>query len=299
MRSRPITEADVPALVALMNKATPERPTDEAEVRGWFSVPLLDVASNFRLFEDAGGRPIAYADLIAPSERPDLTWSDIRIPPRYLSEETVEPVLKWVEGRTRELGRSAVRASTPSSSLLGPLLAGHGYRTIRHFFRMRIDLDGPLPAPVWPEQIAVRTAEPGEERAVYEASEDSFVDHWDYVRGTYDEWAAYQIDDRYDPSLWFLAVAGDEIAGISLCRNHHPGEPDVGWVSILGVRRSWRRRGVARALLLHSFGELERRGRKAVCLGVDAENVTGAVGLYQQVGMHVQNRGDSYERRLE
>ena len=70
----------------------------------------------------------------------------------------------------------------------------------------------------------------------------------------------------------------------------------MGWVDTLAVRRPWRRRGLGLALLLHSFRELRARGRERVGLGVDGENTTGAVRLYERAGMHVARRSDTYER---
>ncbi len=78
----------------------------------------------------------------------------------------------------------------------------------------------------------------------------------------------------------------------------HSLEMRVGWVRVLGVKWPWRRRGLGLALLLHSFGELLRRGIRTVGLGVDAENLTGAVRLYERAGMWVEHRYDICERRL-
>ena len=72
----------------------------------------------------------------------------------------------------------------------------------------------------------------------------------------------------------------------------------MGWVEVLGVRRQWRRRGLALALLLHAFGEFHRRGHKRVGLGVDGENTTGAVRLYEKAGMRPGRQWDVYERQL-
>lgn len=97
--------------------------------------------------------------------------------------------------------------------------------------------------------------------------------------------------------VWCLvAEDGGEIAGISVCRPEREGRPDMGWVGTLAVRKPWRRRGLGLALLLHSFRELRSRGRKRVGLGVDGENTTGAVRLYQRAGMRVARRRDTYER---
>ena len=79
---------------------------------------------------------------------------------------------------------------------------------------------------------------------------------------------------------------------------HWSGDPAFGWVGVLGVRKAWRKRGLGRALLLHSFGDFRDRGAARVGLGVDAENTTGAVRLYESAGMHVVRRMDTYERPL-
>jgi len=115
----------------------------------------------------------------------------------------------------------------------------------------------------------------------------------------YEEWAHWTVErDGFDPTLWFLARDGDEIAGFSLCR---PSEtrPDTGFVNLLGVRRAWRRRGLGEALLRHSFVELYRRGFARVALGVDAGSPTGATRLYERVGMQVVRRLDFYEKELD
>jgi len=104
--------------------------------------------------------------------------------------------------------------------------------------------------------------------------------------------------DGFDPTLWFLAMDGDEIAGISLCRPYAYDDPDMGFVNVLAVRRPWRKRGLGLALLRHSFNEFYRRGKRKVGLGVDAENLTGALRLYEKAGMHVHRQYNLYEKEL-
>jgi mycothiol synthase len=72
----------------------------------------------------------------------------------------------------------------------------------------------------------------------------------------------------------------------------------IGWVGIHAVRRPWRRRGLGRALLQHSFVELHRRGYDRVGLGVGAESLTGANRLYESAGMQVVRQVDIFEKRL-
>jgi GNAT superfamily N-acetyltransferase len=105
-------------------------------------------------------------------------------------------------------------------------------------------------------------------------------------------------DEHYDPTLWFVAFDGDEIAGGSICRRESWEDPDAGWVRSLFVLRPWRRNGLALALLHHSFGEFKRVGKHRVGLGMDAENRTGARGLYKKAGMRIKRQNDRYELEL-
>lgn len=181
--------------------------------------------------------------------------------------------------------------------MLAGVLRERGYDLVRHFFVMEIDLREEPAAPVWPEGILVRPFEPGEERAVFDADMEAFQDHWDFFPVPFEQWRDYFFaNSDFDPGLWFLAVEGDEIAGVVLCTNER--KPGTGFVNVLAVRRPWRRRGLGRALLLHAFRELRVRGRERAALNVDAENLTGAVGLYERAGMHVAHRDDSYRKAL-
>ena len=71
-------------------------------------------------------------------------------------------------------------------------------------------------------------------------------------------------------------------------------DPGEGWVGVLGVRRPWRRRGLATALLYASFREIRSRGKPMAKLGVDAANPTGATRLYESVGMRIVNEFAAY-----
>ena len=131
------------------------------------------------------------------------------------------------------------------------------------------------------------------------ADKDETAYRWDFHRISIEEWRSWTVDrDDFDPELYKLAEDGGELAGLSMNQWHWSGDPAFGWVGVLGVRKPWRKRGLGRALLLHSFGDFRDRGAARVGLGVDAENTTGAVRLYESAGMHVVRRMDTYERPL-
>ncbi|MDQ3603045.1 MAG: GNAT family N-acetyltransferase [Actinomycetota bacterium] len=165
------------------------------------------------------------------------------------------------------------------------LLEGSGYTPVRGVYVMETWLDEAPPLPHWPADISVHTFVPGkDERAAYEAVEDAFRDLWGRPRNPFERFVGETEKENFDPSLWFLALEGDEIAGLTLCKTL-AGE---GWVDVVGVRRPWRNRGLGLALLRHAFTEYHRRGTYKVGLSVDAESITGAPRLYGRAGMRVR-----------
>jgi mycothiol synthase len=165
------------------------------------------------------------------------------------------------------------------------LLENSGYTPLRGIYVMETILDEAPPPPHWPPDISVRTFVPNQdERAAYEAVEDAFRDLWGRPRNPFERFVRETQKENFDPSLWFLAVEGDVIAGLTLCKTL-AGE---GWVDVVGVRRPWRNRGLGLALLRHAFTEYYRRNSHRVSLSVDAESITGAPRLYGRAGMCVR-----------
>jgi mycothiol synthase len=263
-----------------MSEWWPE-PADEDLVRRQWTSPGFDVASDARL-DDAGCA-------IVEELGDDRVWIDLRGRP---SPELID----WAEERARRKGTRLLSGAWESNEAVLRELERRGFRVIRHSQRMMIDLTEPTPEPVWPDGIALRSFRPGDERTFYDVQHEAFADSWEPVEESFEEWSHWMLEGpAFVPDLWFLAVEGSEVAGLVIC---HPraAVPGLGWVRLLGVRRPWRRRGLGRALLLHAFGELRRRGFRRAGLGVDSESVTGANLLYEQAGMHVAARFDIYEK---
>jgi ribosomal protein S18 acetylase RimI-like enzyme len=93
--------------------------------------------------------------------------------------------------------------------------------------------------------------------------------------------------------VWVAEEGGEMVGELVLLV-----QPEAGWVEVLGVRPSWRGRGIGRALLRTGFAELGRRGLSRVLLGVDAGNETGALRLYESEGMAVRREWHVVEKRL-
>jgi mycothiol synthase len=293
--------ADAGAIAAVCNALTGdlygEGDVQEWAVRDWFEIRNLGM-----LVAERDGRVAGYVD-VRRDEDGRRFPIDLRVPPEGRGLGIADALLEGAEGWARahsEPGATARAYVAERDAEACAALEGRGYRPIRYSFTMEIELPEQLEPPQWPAGIEVRTLDlERDEEAVYECTQDSFSDHWDFRRIPIEEWRAFTVEREYfAPDLWWLAEDGDELAAVCLNAWHFSGDPAFGWIGTLGVRRPWRRRGLGLALLRHSFLDFQRRGATRVALSVDAENTTGAVRLYERSGMRQVRRYDTYEREL-
>jgi mycothiol synthase len=251
----------------------------------------LDLAEEAVILTAPDGRIAAYADVFNRSFVIVSIYGYVH--PDYREVGLGSYLVAWGERWTRdhmlqaqENARVVVQHYINSANEAARrLLENSGYSQVRGIYVMETTLDDPPALPRWPADISVRTFVPGrDERAVYEAVEDAFRDLWGRPRNPFERFVRETKNENFDPSLWFLALQGDEIAGLVL-RKTLAGE---GWIDVVGVRRPWRNRGLGLALLRHAFTEYQRRNIRRVSLSVDAESITGAPRLYGRAGMRVR-----------
>ncbi len=241
----------------------------------------LDLARDARVVRD-GARVAGYGVVRERGERweveayvhPDAQGRGIG---RLIAAELEEAAAR--DG-ARRIHNSVLEADAAARRLLESL----GYGSVRVFREMRIELDAPPPAPEWPDGLRVVPFEPDRDaREFHAAQEEAFADHWESAPRDFASWAKSHLEsDRFDPALWCVVRAGDEIAAGTICTGDTYGG---GFVHGLFTRRRWRRQGVGAALLGDAFGRFWERGERSVGLGVDAASDTGAFRLYERAGM--------------
>jgi mycothiol synthase len=179
----------------------------------------------------------------------------------------------------------------------GRLLESLGYAAVRVFRELRVDLEAPPPTAEWPDGLRVTAFDPAHDAPAFHAAhQEAFSDHWGYTRRDFETWSKLNLRSaRFDPSLWCVVRAGDEIAAGTICTGDTYGG---GWVHTLFSRRPWRRQGVGAALLHDAFGRFWERGEHSIGLGVDAANETGAFRLYERAGMKPVLGWLVYEKEL-
>lgn len=183
------------------------------------------------------------------------------------------------------------------------LLVSAGYGPVRYFYTMlRPNLDDQLDAPL-PAGLEIRDVQPEHLRAIWETEMEAIQDHWGATEPTEAAYKSFLTDaSPAETALWRIAWDGDQIVGqvrsfISDDGNHRDGTTR-GWVERIMVRRPWRHRGVARALMAASFPLLRARGMTEGILGVDTENPSGALRVYESMGFAPISRGTTYRKPI-
>lgn len=159
-----------------------------------------------------------------------------------------------------------------------------------------------LPERRLPAGLEIRPVTEDQLRTIWEADAEAFRDHWGFVEPTekgYEEFLAFPHNDF---SLWKVAWDDEGVAGqvksyIDVAQNEKHGFKR-GWTEAISTSRRWRRRGVAKALIVESIRELAKRGMTEVALGVHTDNPNGAFDLYSGLGYEEVARWTTYRRPL-
>jgi mycothiol synthase len=179
-----------------------------------------------------------------------------------------------------------------------------GYEPFTYGAIMVRPLCEPIPEAVLPDGLEVRPVEESHLRPIFEADQEAFRDHFGFI-------AADDLDEAFqtvlafphrDTSLWKIAWDGDRIAGqvkpyINVEENERYNRKR-GYTEEISTHKSWRKKGVATALINLSLRELKERGMEEAALGVHTENKTGAYGLYEKLGYRVVQTEIAYRKPL-
>ena len=291
---RPATEEDagtVVELVSALDKAllgsTDYSLTDLQDE--WSQIRAED-----RFLVEDEGTVVGYGTI---EQNPQHGQSDGYVHPRHFGRGVGSFLVRELEQLLARRGATRVQNATlVLDERAQELLRDQGYREIRRFWHMRIELDREPPPPRWPDGVTVSRFDPAEAAAFHEALEAAFADHWQHEPEPFEKWRETTLErDDFSPELWAVVRDGDQIVAGTICRPERLGVP---WVARLFTRREWRRRGLGEALLHDAFGAFWRLGKRTVGLGVDAQSDTGAQRLYERVGMHVHWGAVVFEKEV-
>ncbi len=264
------------------------------------------------LFAEINGEVIGYSR---------VSWFDVRegiriyqhftfLLPEWRRKGLGRAILHYNERRLRQIAAGQTFSgprefdSMAFESEVGriALLQSEGYAPVRfEFVMVRPTVDN-LPEAPMPPGLEVRPVKPEHYRAIHAASMEAFQDHWGFSEEMEEDIEELLEDPDNDPSLWRVAWDGDQVAGMVLSfidlDQNRVYNRKRGWTENICVRRPWRKRGLASALIVQSIQAIKERGMTEAALGVDGQNLSGALQLYERLGYRVVKRSWVYRKPL-
>lgn len=292
---RPATTDDLDAIVALFH-ARDSRVTDEPEsvheYLTWiWDMSHVDLARDSLLLPGVEV-PDAFAQLVCDPDGgpPQLDWS---VHPRLDLGPTAATVFDWAEAQRAARGvalplRTSVMSDDGEATAF---LEGRGFMQVRTSWDMTrvLSPDDPIAEPS--PGLTVRTFRAGEESLLHRVADTSFEDHWDHVPWTLESFSESMLSTPWEPALTFFAEVDGQVAGELIALPFD----DRGYIASVGVLREFRGRGAASSMLRRAFAALAERGLPRVELSVDAASPTGAVSLYEGLGMRAVRSYASFD----
>ncbi len=283
-----------------------EADSGAGDVATMLASPTMDRGASFLAFDVDSGAPVGFTWVEADTTARD-TFVDVFAPPGALARDVRDLGLgRGIEAArghrssAAEAGEWTVRCGAwLADQEYAAVITACGFVPVRRFYRMRIESTSPhVPEAEPPLPDGVEIVVCGDDEATLrrlcDVDNASFLDHWHFFPREFDEWWAYlSARSTRDPAGWWLLTVDGEDAAICLLDESRADLGD-GYVGILGVRREFRGRGLAQLLLRRAFCYYRDLGRAGTQLGVDADSLTGAVRLYEKVGMQATRTVQGY-----
>jgi GNAT superfamily N-acetyltransferase len=264
------------------------------------------------LFVEVDGQPVGYGR-VWWSEQVDGTrfYEPIGyLLPEWRGKGLGTAMLTAAETRLREIAAEHPNVVTKffqtgaedSEKERNALLQKFGYQPVRYETNMVRDLSEPFPEAELPEGLEVRPVTPDQWRLIHDVSNEAFRDHWGARDESEEEYQRSLTDPIFHPELWMVAWEGDQIA--SVIHNFINEEENAefkrrrGYTEGILTRRQWRKRGIARALLVRSMKMFKDMGMTETALSVDSQNLSGAFRLYEGVGYRKVNQQILYRKPI-
>jgi mycothiol synthase len=302
-RMRPASPDDLPAIAEVLLaddvEDTGQSVYDAAFVRDQWAVPGFDPADDGRLVLGPGDLVVGFGNVLPEGGARVKSWGVVH--PQHRGLGIGSALFDWIEARASERLGGVVGATFEHSindvdEGARAIVHSRALTLVRSFRHMQIDLDGPRDPGTPPAGIEIRGIRAEADlRQAHAIFVEAFRDEWGYRVIPFEEWRALEVGIAgFDPSLWLLATEGGQGVGAL----NASLDADRGWIGELAVLHSSRRRGIGSALLRRSFATFAERGTPRVLLNVDFENPTGAMRLYEQVGMRAVRGFNVYEKAI-
>lgn len=310
--ARPIEKGDVEAwaeLLAAREKVDQEGESYSAEdLLEELDDPHLDAATDtIGLWAD--GRMVGYGKAHAAQTVVDIdrVGTEGTTHPEWRRRGLGTTLMRWLIHRAGELHAAkhpeatGVVSNSAISTNVGAdrMLRNFGFEESRYFFDMKRPLDQPVPDVAVPDGFSLQLFDQPLDETLRLAHNEVFRDHWGSTPRDADSWKVRFTGSRaFRGGLSYVVLDGETIAAYVLGYEWEADTEVTGirdlYIGQVGTRRSYRGRGLARAALAKVLAEGVKAGFQRASLGVDADNPTGALGLYESLGFAMHSKWITY-----
>lgn len=309
-------ESDYPLMVAVTEGM---KEADQLEL----TISVEDIAREFRhlehcdpcrdfVFAEVNGKVVGYTRVWWSKDPSGLHlynhFADLL--PEWRGKGIRNAMLRYNEQKLRDMAQTqftddlhmfqSIAADSEKDWI--SVLASEGYSVFRYGFRMvRPNLEN-VPDFPFPDGIEVRPVKPEHYRAIIDAWNEACKDMRGQIPISDEDFNSFQESPIFNPSLWQIAWHKNEVIGTVL--NFIDEQENIeykrkrGHVEAISVKRQWRGRGIAKALIAQSFKLLKDHGITEAALGVDAENPSGALCLYRKMGFQIEKKTIFYRKPM-
>jgi len=279
--ARPLVPADARAVYEVVRDA-------EAHDVGEAAIELEDIQGDWaRGSFDLATQSIGVWDgdrLAASGEVFKGRRADASVHPDYRGRGVGTWVADWLEDCARACGSRLVGQTVPADSEAERFFRARGYREGWTSWVLQLPAEGTIEPQPLPPGYSLREFAGGDDgRTAFQLIEDAFNEWPDRDPSSYDDWAPRgPLRPGFEP--WQIRFVTDaDGTEVGVCYTILAGT--TGYVDAIAVRADQRGSGLARALLADAFARARDHGATVSELSTDSR--TGALGVYEHVGMHV------------
>ena len=310
-------DSDFPKMLAVIDAAAAvdgdETSTTVEDIKNDYQHLTNSDPEKDMIFAEVDGDVVAYSRVAwFTEENPEkaIYMHFVHIHPDWRHQGLEKTMIKWCEDRLKNIAEENPQGhprlyQTFSNELkpeLNSILEELGYQPVRYFIEMCRDLNN-LPEAELPKGVEVRPVAEEEVHKIWKASVEAFRDHWGFVEPSEEEFEGYKKSKYFQPDLWQVAWHGDQVVGSVLNYIDHDYNQKYnkkrGMTEEITTHRDWRRKGIAGALIVRSMKMHKAKGMEEVALGVDTNNLTGALRLYQSLGYEKEKTMMTYRKPME
>jgi len=261
-----------------------------------------------RFIAEVDGQPAGMVHAAVDSARTDgQGFIRFGVIPEFRGQGVERQLIETALEELKARGMASAQAGAESAREdLIRLLEGLGFERVRVFSLMEMGLEE-VPRDVGENRevtIRLLRLDVDEDIQLFDRlHNEAFSEHFNFRPHTLEETRHRLLNNPYlkQRDSFFAVLNGQAVGYVSVGideKYNLERNTRNGWATVIGVLKPYRKAGVGTSLMLHAIENLKAKGMSRALLGVDDDNTTRAIGVYEKVGFTVKRKDLVYQRSL-